>query len=72
MPDAPAQTAPLRQPPSSPTLLASRCNAIEEAYEFMLAYAAPGLPSEQRSTAGRQTRHFLSKCDVALSASPMP
>ena len=66
-PDAPAQTAPLRQPPSSPTLLASRCNAIEEAYEFMLAYAAQGLPSEQGSAAGSQIRDFLSKCDAAMS-----
>jgi hypothetical protein len=47
--------------------LASRCDAIEEAYEFMLAYAAQGLPSEQGSAAGSQIRHFLSKCDSALS-----
>jgi hypothetical protein len=47
--------------------LASRCNAIEEAYEFMLAYAAQGLPSEQGSAAGSQIRDFLSKCDAALS-----
>ena len=48
-------------------VLASRCNAIEEAYEFMLAYAAQGLPSEQGSAAGSQIRDFLSKCDAALS-----
>jgi hypothetical protein len=47
--------------------LASRCNAIEEAYEFMLAYAAQGLPSEHGSSAGSQIRVFLSKCDAALS-----
>jgi hypothetical protein len=47
--------------------LASRCNAIEEAYEFMLAYAAQGLPSDQGSSAGSQIRVFLSKCDAALS-----
>jgi hypothetical protein len=47
--------------------LASRCNAIEEAYEFMLAYAAQGLPSEQGSAAGSQIREFLRKCDAALS-----
>ena len=47
--------------------LASRCNAIEEAYEFMLAYAAQGLPSEQGSAAGSQIRDFLSKCDAAMS-----
>jgi hypothetical protein len=48
-------------------VLASRCNAIEEAYEFMLAYAAQGLPSEQGSAAGSQIRDFLRKCDTALS-----
>ena len=45
---------------------ASRCNAIEEAYEFMLAYAAQGLPSEHGSTAGSQIREFLRKCEQAL------
>ena len=48
-------------------VLASRCNAIEEAYEFMLAYAAQGLPSDQGSAAGSQIRDFLRKCDAALS-----
>jgi hypothetical protein len=58
---------------SSPTgddgraALASRCNAIEEAYEFMLAYAAQGLPSDAGSTSGSQIREFLRKCDEALT-----
>jgi hypothetical protein len=47
--------------------LASRCNAIEEAYEFMLAYAAQGLPSDAGSASGSQIREFLSKCDEALT-----
>ena len=47
--------------------LASRCNAIEEAYEFMLAYAAQGLPAEEGSAAGGQIREFLRKCDAALT-----
>jgi hypothetical protein len=47
--------------------LASRCNAIEEAYEFMLAYAAQGLPAEEGSASGAQIREFLRKCDGALT-----
>jgi hypothetical protein len=47
--------------------LASRCDAIEEAYEFMLAYAAQGLPNEQGSVSGSQIRDFLRKCDAALT-----
>jgi hypothetical protein len=45
---------------------AARCNTIEEAYEFMLAYAAQGLPHEQGSTSGSQIREFLRKCEQAL------
>ena len=45
---------------------AARCNAIEEAYEFMLAYAAQGLPHEHGSTSGSQIREFLRKCEQAL------
>ena len=46
---------------------ATRCNAIEEAYEFMLAYAAQGLPNEHGSVSGSQIRDFLTKCDAALT-----
>jgi hypothetical protein len=45
----------------------ARCNAIEEAYEFMLAYAAQGLPAEEGSASGSQIRDFLRKCDAALT-----
>ena len=45
---------------------AARCDAIEEAYEFLLAYAAQGLPHEQGSTSGSQVRMFLGKCERAL------
>jgi hypothetical protein len=45
----------------------SRCNAIEEAYEFMLAYAAQGLPNEAGSASGSQIRDFLHKCNAALT-----
>lgn len=44
--------------------LNSRCNAIEECYEFMLAYAAQGLASDQNNS---QVRQFLSRCDQALA-----
>jgi hypothetical protein len=43
-----------------------RCNAIEECYEFMLAYAAQGLPSDEGSRSGGQIRAFLSSAGNAL------
>jgi hypothetical protein len=46
---------------------AARCDAIEGAYEFMLAYAAQGLPNEHASASGSQIRDFLRKCDTALT-----
>jgi hypothetical protein len=36
-----------------------RCDAIEECYEFKLAYAGQGLPSDAGSQAGSQVREFL-------------
>ncbi len=44
-----------------------RCDAIEECYEFMLAYAGQGLESDGGSGKSSQIREFLSKCDTALS-----
>ena len=49
------------------TELKDRCSRIEEAYEFMLAYAAQGLPNEAASVSGSQIRDFLRKCDAALT-----
>jgi hypothetical protein len=46
--------------------MAARCNHIEEAYEFMLAYAAQGLASDAGSSAGSQVWEFLSRLDAAL------
>jgi hypothetical protein len=43
-----------------------RCNAIEECYEFMLAYAAKGLPSEEASGTGSQIREFLDRAASAI------
>ncbi|MCU1381533.1 MAG: hypothetical protein JWL71_230 [Acidobacteria bacterium] len=50
--------------------LRSRINLIEEAYEFMLAYASQGLASDQDNDPGRQVRVYLTKCDAALSGLP--
>jgi len=44
-----------------------RCDAIEECYEFLLAYAAQGLPSEHGSGSGSQLREFLGRAVKALS-----
>jgi hypothetical protein len=47
--------------------LKDRCARIEEAYEFMLAYAAQGLRTEPGSGAGSQVRAMLTVCDKSLS-----
>jgi hypothetical protein len=47
--------------------LTARCNGIEEAYEFMLAYAAQGLAGDRGSATGGQLREFLGKADAALT-----
>jgi hypothetical protein len=44
-----------------------RFDAIEECYEFMLAYAAQGLATDQGSQKGRQLRDFLGRAARALS-----
>lgn len=46
--------------------LNARANAIEEAYEFMLAYAGQGLASDSGSAKGSQVRDYLAKCEKAL------
>ncbi len=47
--------------------IANRCEGVEECYEFMLAYAAQGLPSDQGSKSGGQVREFLQRAVKALS-----
>ena len=47
--------------------LDSRINTIEEAYEFMLAYASQGLPTDKDNDTGRQAREFLKRLDAALA-----
>ena len=43
-----------------------RIDAIEESYEFFLAFAAQGLTSDQGSKSGGQLRMFLNKSEGAL------
>jgi hypothetical protein len=43
------------------------CDAIEECYEFMLAYAAQGLSGDQGSRSGTQLRELLSRAAHAAS-----
>jgi len=50
-----------------PPEFAERCDTIEECYEFMLAYAGQGLPSDAGSQAGGQIRGFLQRAVVALT-----
>jgi hypothetical protein len=47
--------------------LKDRCARIEEAYEFMLAYAAQGLRSEPGSGSGSQIRAMLTVCSTSLT-----
>jgi hypothetical protein len=49
------------------TELKDRCSRIEEAYEFMLAYAAQGLPTEPGSGTGSQIRQMLTVCNNSLT-----
>ena len=42
-------------------------NTIEECYEFMLAYAAQGLPSDEGGQSGGQIREYLGRAVTAMS-----
>ena len=46
--------------------LKKRIDAIEESYEFLLAYAARGLPGVAGSSPGSEVRDYLKKADAAL------
>ena len=46
--------------------LATRCDLIERAYEFMLAYAAQGLSGDASSQSGGQLRELLARAASAL------
>src|ERR1700728_2385737 len=45
----------------------NRCEAVEECYEFMLAYAAQGLRTDEGSKSGVQVREFLQRAVKALT-----
>jgi hypothetical protein len=45
----------------------SRCETVEECYEFMLAYAAQGLRTDAGSKSGGQVREFLQRAVKALT-----
>jgi len=47
--------------------LEDRCDAVEECYEFMLAYAAQGLNGDEGSGSSGQLKHFLIRAVDALS-----
>ena len=47
--------------------ICNRCDAVEECYEFLLAYAAQGLPSDRGSKSGEQVRGFLQNAVKALT-----
>jgi hypothetical protein len=47
--------------------IGNRCEAVEECYEFMLAYAAQGLASDEGSKSGGQVREFLRRAVQALT-----
>ena len=46
--------------------LKARCDAIEECYEFMLAYAAQGVVEDAGSQSAGQLRAFLARAEDAL------
>ena len=45
----------------------ARCDAIEECYEFMLAYAGQGLATDEGSQSGGQVREFLGRAAQAMT-----
>jgi len=47
--------------------ISARCTAIEECYEFMLAYAGQGLAGDEASRSSRQVRDYLNRAVEALS-----
>jgi hypothetical protein len=47
--------------------ITARCNAIEECYEFMLAYAGQGLSGKENSGSTGQVREYLNNAVQALS-----
>ena len=46
--------------------VSGRCSAIEECYEFMLAYAGQGLSGKENSKSSTEVREFLNRAVQAL------
>jgi hypothetical protein len=44
-----------------------RCDAIEECYEYMLAYAAKGINGDESPVTGNELRHYLIRAVDALN-----
>ena len=49
-----------------PTTVRGRCDAIEECYEFLLAYAAQGLSGDASQPNAVQARDLLARAEAAL------
>ena len=47
--------------------VSARCNAIEECYEFMLAYAGQGLSGKENSQSSSHVREYLNRAVDALA-----
>ena len=47
--------------------ISARCTAVEECYEFMLAYAGQGLAGDETSQSSGQVREYLNRAVEALS-----
>jgi hypothetical protein len=47
--------------------ISARCTAIEECYEFMLAYAGQGLNGDEGGQSSGQVRDYLNRAVEALS-----
>ena len=54
-------------PSSHKEELARRADAIERGYEYLLAYAAQGLKTDQGNANSEQLREYLKRMDEALS-----
>lgn len=50
-----------------PVDVSARCNAIEECYEYMLAYAGQGLAGSEGSASSSQVRDYLQRAAEAVS-----
>ena len=66
LPESPAKSPETAPDTDARASLSAQCGAIESAYEFMLGYAAQGLPTEPGGGSGSQIRTFLEGFDTAL------